>query len=338
MNVLFAPDYRPGNPYQTKLATALESTGGCTVSFPIGYRRVLPLARMLRDVRPDLLHLHWPEAYCDSRGATGLARRFRLPLDLALAGLTAPYVMTAHNLWPHHLPRSAGLGFSLGRAYRGARAVIAHSQAAADAVASTWGVHDDRIAIIPHGNPVEDMKLPARDEAAGDYALNFGTIAPYKGIEELVAWWRHNRPPLPLRIVGIVNIPDYPARLERLIEGDNIIQFRPGRVSDEELVESVVNARAVVVNHVAGLTSTVASLARTVSANLLLPARLVGVDLMEPHPSVFRFEDLHVDFATRLSEALNTQPLPIDQVWWDATAWGRIAELTLNLYRSAIRA
>ncbi|MFH1497039.1 MAG: glycosyltransferase [Verrucomicrobiota bacterium] len=336
MNVLFAPDYRPGNPYQANLATALESTGGCTVSFPSGYRRGLPLARMLRDVRPDLLHLHWPEAYCDHRGPAGFARQWRLALDLALAGRTAPYVMTAHNLWPHHLPRTAGLRFSLGRAYRGARAVIAHSAEAARLVGEQWGVPSEAIRVIPHGNLVEHLPTPVDRPGEAPFALNFGVIAPYKGLEELIACWRRHRPGLPLRIVGIVNDPDYPPRLARLVDGDEIIQLRPGKLADEDLAATVSAAKVVIINHSAGLTSGVASLARSLATNILLPARLAAVDLMEPHPSVFRFESLQTDFPRKLAAALQTPRQPIDPHWWRATSWENIAGITLDLYRTAV--
>lgn len=334
--VLFAPDYRAGNPYQTKLAASVEATGDCRISFSRGYRRVLPLTRMIRDVRPDLLHLHWPEAYAGNLGALDGLRRWRLALDLGLARQIAPCVMTAHNLWPHHLPRTAGLKYSLGKAYRNARAVIAHSAPAAEMVAEMWGVARERITVIPHGNPVEGMILPAHDPQAGDYALNFGTIAPYKGIEELIGWWRRHRPPVPLRITGIVNLPDYPEQLRRLIDGDEIIQFRPGRISDEELMAEVVNARVVVINHIAGLTSTVAALARSLSTNLLLPRRLSGVDLMEPHPSVFRFDQLAGDFESRLAAALHAPRSPHDEQWWQATSWASVAAATVRCYQKAL--
>src|SRR4051794_33311542 len=62
MNILFAPDWRAGVPYQTLLADALVRRGA-KVQFLQGYKRVLPLSRLLKDWRCDILHLHWPEAY-----------------------------------------------------------------------------------------------------------------------------------------------------------------------------------------------------------------------------------------------------------------------------------
>ncbi len=335
VNLLFAPDYRQGNPYQSLLAEALESAG-CTVRFAAGYKRGLPLARMVRAQPADLLHLHWPEAYCPDFGAWGAARVWRLPFDLRLAKRRVPYVITAHNLWPHRARHSAGWGFALGDVYRGARAVIAHSPVAARIVSEQWRVPADRMHVIRHGNLAEGLDVPRDQYPGGEHALNFGVIAPYKGLEELIAWWRHNRPPLPLRILGMVNPPDYPARLERIIGGDDIIQFHPGRVSDGELAQAIANARVVVINHTAGLTSGVAALARSMGTSILLPARMAAIDLMEPHPSVFRFQSLSNGFAEQLRAALATPRQSRDEAWWRATSWSTVADATLRCYRHAL--
>jgi hypothetical protein len=55
MNILFAPDYRAGVPYQTLLADALIRRGA-NVRFLQGYKRVFPLSRLLQDQDCDILH------------------------------------------------------------------------------------------------------------------------------------------------------------------------------------------------------------------------------------------------------------------------------------------
>ncbi|WP_128923103.1 glycosyltransferase family 2 protein [Bradyrhizobium guangxiense] len=85
MRVLFAPDYRAGNPYQQMLADALRDHGIQT-EFLSDYRRLLPLWRGVKDFDCDLLHLHWPEKYYQRRGdGIDLLRRLRYPTDLRLA-------------------------------------------------------------------------------------------------------------------------------------------------------------------------------------------------------------------------------------------------------------
>src|SRR5258708_50195 len=108
MNVLFAPDWRDGVPYQRLLGEALEEYGA-RGSFLRDYKRGLPLARLVRDrarhALVDILHLHWPEAYYPSKG-DGLDwfRCARYPLDLMLARRSRALVVTAHNLHAHNRP------------------------------------------------------------------------------------------------------------------------------------------------------------------------------------------------------------------------------------------
>ena len=86
LKVIFAPDWRAGVPYQQLLATALPRHG-VDVAFLQGYRRGLPLSRLLEGQQFDFLHLHWPEAYFPKLG-DGLDwfRVVRFPLDLNLGG------------------------------------------------------------------------------------------------------------------------------------------------------------------------------------------------------------------------------------------------------------
>src|SRR5687768_1360785 len=103
MDVLFAPDWRQGVPYQRLLADALVAHG-VRVAFLSQYKRVLPLSRLLRERSADLLHLHWPEAYYpQKRDRWDWFRRARFVADLMLATRRMPCVLTAHNLAEHNL-------------------------------------------------------------------------------------------------------------------------------------------------------------------------------------------------------------------------------------------
>ena len=75
---------------------------GATVRFVQGYKRVLPLSRLLNEQKCDILHLHWPEAYYAHRGdGLDLFRTVRFPLDLHQAARKAVLVTTAHNFLAH---------------------------------------------------------------------------------------------------------------------------------------------------------------------------------------------------------------------------------------------
>src|SRR4051794_12466166 len=103
MRVLFAPDWRNGVPYQDLLAKALERLN-VQVSFLSGYRRVLPLARLMPTVCDcDILHMHWPEAYFPNKGDHfDWFRSARFPVDLARGTRNCRLVMTAHNFHIHN--------------------------------------------------------------------------------------------------------------------------------------------------------------------------------------------------------------------------------------------
>src|SRR5437660_952845 len=102
MDVIFAPDWRDGVPYQRLLADALANHD-VRVTFLDGYKRGFPLCRLMRERRCDLLHLHWPEAYYPRKGdAWDWFRRARFAFDLAGAIRRCALALTAHNLVAHN--------------------------------------------------------------------------------------------------------------------------------------------------------------------------------------------------------------------------------------------
>ena len=130
MKVLFAPDWREGNPYQELLVAALERQG-VSVQFLQGYRRVLPLSRLLADRTFDVFHLHWPEAYAPRRrDGFDLFRRARFPFDLSHALSNRTMVVTAHNLYWHDREKEIGGRANARIVYGRAKAIFAHSDAA----------------------------------------------------------------------------------------------------------------------------------------------------------------------------------------------------------------
>lgn len=145
----------------------------------------------------DVLHLHWPHhEYADPDRAIMEARMraFLARLEWAVA---AGYriVWTAHNLYPHDSPhRDLDHIFRVALC-RLASVVIAHCDAAADAVASTFG-RTGPVVVIPHGSfidthPRELTREQARESLSVPDDVTvlgvFGSIDPYKGIEDLIA-------------------------------------------------------------------------------------------------------------------------------------------------------
>jgi len=343
MNVLFAPDWRVGVPYQKLLADALDAQG-VTVEFLSHYRRGLPLWRGIEPTRHDVFHLHWPEAYyakMDDR-FDGL-RNLRFAFDLALATRRLPLVLTAHNLLAHNRGHERLAHFNMAAVARRASGIIAHSGAAAQKVASTFSVDAAKITVIPHGDLSVSTGAPApRQEARAKLGIGsekiglmFGTVEPYKGLEEIITAWKQPPAGARLVIVGRPNTKEYGASITALCRGNPTIDARLAWLEDQELHLWLSAADAVIFNYRTIFTSGAACTARSYGLPLLLPSRLDTVDLGEPHPLVFRF-DLD-SFPSVLQRALETVPDYAAAASWRAlTAWNSIAERTAHVYQEAI--
>ena len=343
--VVFAPDWRGGVPYQRLLAEALAAQG-VDVRFLTGYKRVLPLTRLLAAQPGDLLHLHWPEAYYPRLGDShDWFRRARFTTDLALAARRTPFVLTAHNLHEHNLQHLPFARANYAAAYRRARLVFAHSDAARQVLTEVYRLPAEKIRVIPHGDL--SLALPApipRDEARaqlglppGPLCLIFGAVEPYKGQEEVLAWWKTARPAAHLAIVGKPHTPEYAATITRAADGIPGVTLRFGWLEDTALAAWLSAADCVLFNYRTIFTSGAAALARSWGVPILLPSRLTTVALGEPAPTVFRFDRPDTDLAEKLHAALAT---PSDHAaaapWRTQTAWPRVAELTAAGYRTAL--
>ena len=233
MRVVFAPDWREGVPYQRLLAEALERRG-CDVHFLYGYKRLLPLARAMRELKADILHLHWPEAYYPQwNDRLDWFRRARFRLDLRLALRSCKLATTAHNLAPHNRSHEAFAVSNLAHSYRRSHVVFAHSELAKTRMISGFNLDSKSITVIPHGDLSVTLGAPISQQAArtalnlsasGKIALIFGMVEPYKGQEEIIDWWRTAATDTTLAIVGKPMNPDYLSHLKsRIGDAKNII-------------------------------------------------------------------------------------------------------------------
>jgi glycosyltransferase involved in cell wall biosynthesis len=345
MNILFAPDYRVGVPYQTLLADAL-SRRGVNVQFLQGYKRVLPLSRLLQEQDCDILHLHWPEAYYPRHGgAFDLFRIARFPYDLHRAAQKAVLVTTAHNFHAHDRSAETLIGRNVRYANRKSRVVFAHSTGAKRKLVQAFGLDPSLVRVVPHGDLSVAMRPPVSQAEArhrlglgdGKIALMFGAVRPYKGLEDVIAWWRDAQPAVKLAIVGKPVSDEYARDLSRAIGGTSQIMTRFEFLSDDALGLWLSAADAAISNYREILTSGPASLARSYGVPLLLPRRLDTVELNEPTPYVRRFTDFATDFHAELEAALSVPPdFAAAASWRRACSWDHIAELTMDGYRSAL--
>jgi hypothetical protein len=344
MKVFFAPDYREGVPYQALLARGLAEHG-VEVTFPQGHRRVLPLWRGIKNWEGDLLHIHWPEKFFEvRRDGLDLVRKIRYPLDLQMTKRRLPIVVTAHDLRPHNRSGEI-LTSNFQRTYNAARAIIVHSQKAGELLRATYWAKPEKMHVIPHGDISVSMH-PLPPQASAREALGispqervcliFGTVEPYKGIEPVVDWWRSASPPATLAVAGKPFSVEYGDAVRMRSRGAaSKMRFDLNWLSDEALERWLAAADCVLFHYRAILTSGAACLARSLGLPILIPNRLDTVDLAEPHPLVFRFDELETDFREVLEKALAAKrDFAAAEEWRKATAWSRIAEQTAAVYRS----
>lgn len=345
MQILFAPDWRAGVPYQTFLAEALVRRGA-KVKFLDGYKRVLPLTRLLRDQKCDILHLHWPEAYYPSKGDVfDIFRAARFPCDLCWATRRTVLVTTAHNFHVHNRARELLVQRNVRYANRKSKLVFAHSDSAKRKLVQAFGLNPSSVRIIPHGDLSAALGPPtsqteARAQlglASGKLALMFGTVEPYKGLEDVIGWWHKTQPTIKLAIVGKPVTEHYASQISRAIGTSSQIESRLDFLSDATLSLWLSAADVIIFNYREIFTSGAASLARSFGIPMLLPRRADSVELDEPTPYVRRFTDIASDFAVELDAALSVRPdFAAAASWRQACNWDRVANLVIDGYRHVL--
>jgi glycosyltransferase involved in cell wall biosynthesis len=165
----------------------------------------------------------------------------------------------------------------------------------------------------------------------------FGAVEPYKGQEEILAWWRETRPPAHLIIVGRPGSAEYGEAVQKAAEGVPNVSLQFRWHSDAELSLYLSAADCTVFNYRTVFTSGAASLARSWGLPILIPSRLTTVDLHEPDPRVFRFAQLGSDFGQKLEAALQIAPeFTAAAPWRESIAWPRIAAQTADAYREVL--
>ena len=253
-------------------------------------------------------------------------------IDSLLLPRGLPLVLTAHEL-----PGPRAL-------YRHFEAVIAHSEHGRGVLIERWGVPEPKIHVIPigpysHLTAVEPAPLPAElDDDGTPVVLCFGLIRPYKGIDVLLEAWRG----IEGAQLWIVGRPRYDIAALRAASPPGV-RWVTRFVSDAELAACFRRADLVVAPYRRSEQSGVVAAALAFGSPMLLSdvggfgevagagaARLVTPG--EPDALRAGLQELlgNPDERGRLSSGAHA----LARGDW---SWQRVAERTLELYRSLLR-
>jgi glycosyltransferase involved in cell wall biosynthesis len=334
------------NPYVYLLASSLEEMGArCEVRNRFSLRWFLSSRESV-----DILHFHWAEHLCSTSKPV---RAYKDLLQL-LAGLLyakasrCRLVYTVHNLEPHESkPHPVSL--------------LAHQLITA--LADGLHVHDEYslsrvrtrvkgrkpVFLVPHGNyigsyPNQCSKTEAKArlglEDNGFTYLFLGQIRPHKGIEDLVAAFRHvaqngDR----LVLAGWAPQDSYGRRIQEMSDGDPRIRFFPQFVANED-IQSFLNACDVCVLPYRNMTTSGAAVLALSFGRPIIAPRIGGFPslvqrggglLYDPEggglPQAL-IEAKALDLETASAKAL---------VLAQSLAWGPIARQHLTAYEKLAR-
>ncbi|MEM9628298.1 MAG: glycosyltransferase [Pseudomonadota bacterium] len=293
--LVFYPDYRRANPYQTLLYGHVDPVFAVKPGTIEDARPLLDL-KSRRDGEV-IFHLHWEDsalrAIKDADEAERAARRFMIELDRFVeAG--GRLVWTKHNLRPHDFIHAELAEEISAIVAANAEAIIVHSPAAIHAVGEHYQIDRKRFSLQIHGNYRKHYPTLARSSARERLGLDpdrrclllFGRITAYKGGDLLVRALNDlDDPSLHLLVVGKQPFEalDVPVSLKDRVT--MIDRF----VDDREVAEAFAAADAVALPYQEILTSGTLFLAMGAERPVIVP-RL---------PTLLEFANEEVAFSYR---------------------------------------
>lgn len=332
------------NPFQALLYDAVERQGSVLVTeFSAG--------ALMSASRPDVLHIHWPDAFL----AAGEGWKFwpRLALLRLVFGLAwlrrVPVVWTAHNFrrdgqrnsdrmdrlfWPWFLQRIDGVIFMT-------------EASKLSALSSSHSLADTPYTVIPHGHygPLISGKSQASSVRELPGLLFFGSITRYKNAHKLLRSFldmplgtarlairgkmSRTEPDQALRDL-LANLP--PERLAEVVYEDRFLE-------DAELVAAIRDTDLVVFPYSDVLNSGAAIFALSVGRPILASDNALFRELQgQVGPDWVRLIEGDLD-AAQLSTALEqARALNASGAAPDLSAfeWDRIAAQTVEFYDTVI--
>lgn len=284
--IIHIPAFR--DPYQRSLLLNLEKFD-LEIKYgrfyePISGINLSLFYNYIRYFRVDLIHLHWQHPFLigNSRSMTILKSLLFIAQMLILKLLGVRFVWTIHNLKNHdNKHKDLELFFSKFIAEH-VEAIIAHCQAAREAVHQVFKADRNKIVVIPHGNFIDIYKNTFSREKARNF-LNLsstdfiffymGLIRSYKGLVELVRSFRKlDVRNTKLIVAGSAQEENLLNILTNMTEGDKNILLRTDGIPEDEVQIYMNAADIIVLPYKDILTSGVAHLGMSFGKAIIAPS------------------------------------------------------------------
>jgi beta-1,4-mannosyltransferase len=304
-DVVFMPDWRAGNPYQSLLADSLVAQG-VRVGFhpmPKGLFALNRLPALVR--RHKTLHLHWVNELIahlvwPQHPWLRCIKRWLLGLDVWLVRARGTRVVwTVHNLVSHESQNPEAELAARRTLARCCSHLVVHSASAVRELQTAWSLDlSQKASVIPHGNydgcyPEAGIESNALRERLGLppdalCILFFGAVRRYKDVLALAqALGQVQRQDVRLVIAGKPHEPALKAELESAAAKDPRILLALEFILDEDVASYFSLAHAVVVPFERTLTSGSVVLAMTLGKATLLSKEAKVLDLPDERSSCF---------------------------------------------------
>lgn len=315
---------RRTNPYQALLYEGLQERDWRVLDLDAGVKRL---------VRPDILHLHWPEGFAFHREL--LKSCFRSMLLLALVRLYrmlgARVVWTAHNLRSHEAFHPKLEAWFWKRLLNLMDGWIALNRATVEIAVNRGPLAKLPHAVIPHGlyPQPQDISAPSQPAEGGQpRLLFFGKLRPYKEIPLLVDAF--SRLPEGLARLTIAGQSHDTGLTKLLLQKSRTVpglEVRIGFLEEEELTGLLRNTTAVVIPYAGSLNSGVLFQALSYGKPVLVPDTPVFREVAADFPSgrISCFKDpLRSEDLAQFVGSLGTIDGPGTDTFPEAYSWSHI--------------
>jgi len=280
--LVLLPHRLKGNLYVDEIGNAYKQHGLAVVYGP---------ENLLKEcIKPDLLHLHWPEELYRWHGEGSREQRGEHAIAIlhSVRTLGCRIVWTVHNIGPHEMLPS-GIDQRVYNAVADvADVIVHHCPISRDLICEAYPqTTAARHLVIPHGHYFGYPNAISRKEARSKLQisedafvyLQFGNIRFYKGIDLLLGAYRAVRTPRKYLVIAgqYQTIGGHGALVERL----NLARLRyltprtlihPESIPSERVQDYLQAADCVVLSHMAGLNSGVAVLGMTFGKPVVAPS------------------------------------------------------------------